>query len=110
MLLRNGKFATTNEDKSRRGYTRRMEKPPDGQNPPGNNGEPPPTSTPKGSTVAVSAAELVPSTENLTPTRSRAHSGPILSYVPQAPPVNPLETQGPLGTPLQGEIKSLGLM
>lgn len=57
-------------------------------------------STLGGSTVAAFAVELVPATANPTPVRSRAHNGPILSYVgPQAPPVNPLGTHGPPGTP-----------
>lgn len=59
MLLRSGKVATTNEDKPRRGYTKRMVNPSESQNPPDNNGEPPPTSASGGSTVVASAAELV---------------------------------------------------
>jgi hypothetical protein len=44
----------------------------------------------------MSTMELVPSTANSTPVRSRAHSGPILSYAgPQVPPSNTLGIQGP---------------
>ena len=69
------------------------------------------TSAPKGSTVAASAAELVPSIANLTPVRLSTHNGPILSYVgPQVPPVNPLGTQGPPRTPPPRGNQFLGLM
>lgn len=77
-----------------------MVNPPNNQNHTYNNGEPPPAFAPGGSTVLVSAAELVPSTTNLMYVQSRAYSGPVLSYVgPQGQPVNPLGTQGPPVTP-----------
>lgn len=100
MLLRSGKVATTNEDRPRRRYTRRMVNPSNNQNPPDNNGEPPSTSASGGSTVATSDAELVPSTANSTPVRSKAHNGSVMSYVgSQGPPVDSLGTQGPPWTP-----------
>lgn len=108
MLLRSGKVATTNEDRPRRRYTRKMVNPSNKQNPPNSNGEPPLASATRGTTVIISTLEPVASTENSTPVQSITQSGPILSYVgPQGPPVNPLGTQGPLVTP-QGEINFSG--
>ena len=99
MLLRSGKVATTNEDRPRRRYTRKMANPnaPNTSNHqnPQNSEVPPPLSSTGGNTVSAPVSEAIPSMSSSMPTHSITYSEPILNYVgPRGPPGTP----PPIGT------------